>query len=72
MIPAAYSMRESAPKPMSAMELAASPAPTATAASMPCQPTPSYASSFARRTSFCRSSIFTGLRASCIGWLLTG
>ena len=53
-------------------ELAASPAPTATAASTPCQPTPSHASSCARRTSSCRSSVLCGLRPSCTGWLLMG
>jgi len=38
MKPAEDSMRESTPKPMRAIELAASPAPTAIAASTPCQP----------------------------------
>src|SRR5947207_2940803 len=59
MDPANASMRESAPKPMSAIDPAASPAPTAIAASTPCQPTPSQASALARRT-----------RWSC--WLVVG
>jgi hypothetical protein len=66
------SIRESAPKPMRAMEPAAMPAPTAIAASIPCQPTPTQARSFARRTSFSRSPALGGLRMSCTRWLLTG
>src|SRR5215208_5641718 len=65
--PATDSMSESAPKPMRAMELAASPAPTAMAASMPCHPTPSQASCFALRTSRARSEDLWGLLPSCIG-----
>src|SRR4051794_38861122 len=56
MKPAADSISESAPKPTSAIEPAATPAPIATAASIACQPTPSHASARARRTSAGRSA----------------
>src|SRR5215212_9022404 len=72
MIPANDSTSESAPKPMSAMDPATTPAPTAIAASRPCQPTPSQARSFARLTSRSRSPIPGGLRDNWSGWPLTG
>jgi hypothetical protein len=53
--PASISIRESAPKPTSAIEPATTPAPMATAASIPCHARPRRASSFARRTRCSRS-----------------
>jgi hypothetical protein len=50
-MPAAASMTESAPNPISAIEDAARPAMTAIAASTACHPIPSQASARARRTS---------------------
>jgi hypothetical protein len=66
MSPAADSIRESAPKPTSAIDDAASPAMIAIAASATCQPTPSQASARARRTRAARSSL-TGGVAVCRG-----
>jgi hypothetical protein len=46
----------STPNPTSAIDDAATPAPTAMANSTKCQPIPAHASSFARRTHLARSS----------------
>jgi len=57
MNPATLSIRLSVPKPISAMDDAAMPAPTAMANSMKCQPIPPQARSQARRTRRSRSSL---------------
>src|SRR5581483_214027 len=54
--PASASINESAPNPISAIEPAAIPAPTAIANSITCQAFPPQASSRARRSSRARSS----------------
>src|SRR5712691_3691248 len=56
MNPESDSISESKPKPTSAIEPAAIPAPTAIRNSTRCQAFPPHASSFARRTSRARSS----------------
>src|SRR5205085_6370719 len=59
---ASTSIRESTPKPISAVEEAAAPAPTATANSIRCQALPAQASNRARAASRSRSTV--GRRAT--------
>ena len=56
MKPASDSIRESKPKPISAIDEAAIPAPTAMANSTKCHPLPPHASTRARLTRSARSS----------------
>ena len=55
-VPASISTKESAPKPIRAIDPAAIPAPIAIANSMTCRAFPLQASSRARRSSLIRSS----------------
>src|SRR5438132_10382042 len=61
-MPARLSIRESAPKPIKAIELAAMPAPTAIPNSTTCQAIPPQARSRARRSSLARSRDGSGGR----------